>query len=447
MSETIHIYHTNDLHSHFANWPRIKSFLAERKRWHEGEGDVCLILDIGDHVDRSHPYTEGTAGKGNVQLLNEANYDAVTIGNNEGITLSKEELDELYIQAEFDVVVSNLFDLHGNRPKWAKSHRIIRTASGTRIGLVGATAEFTPFYRKLGWEITDAKESIIQTVKEIQDDTDLIVCLSHLGIKDDELLAELCPQINIILGAHTHHVFHDGKWQGDTLLGAAGKFGFFVGHITVEKEFEKTSARLIEVSGLCEVQEGFDEHLVEQGKIQMNELVFYSDKKLKAEWFKDSELATLFGQAMIEFTGADCALFNAGIFMEDIREGAMTRYNFHKMLPHPINPCVVELSGAELKEIYLQSLNSEWPQLELKGMGFRGVVFGKMIHLNMELIDRRLYIGNQRVVHDQMYQLVTLDMLTFGYFFPSLKRATKTYFMPEFLRDVFGQYFHNKAIK
>ncbi|EGA90466.1 hypothetical protein GPDM_04849 [Planococcus donghaensis MPA1U2] len=447
MSETIHIYHTNDLHSHFANWPRIKSFLAERKRWHEEEGDVCLVLDIGDHVDRSHPYTEGTAGKGNILLLNEAGYDAVTIGNNEGITLSKEELDDLYVQADFDVVVSNLFDFQGNRPTWAKPHQIIRTKSGTRIGLVGATAEFTPFYRKLGWQITDAKESISQSVEAIKDETDLIVCLSHLGIKDDELLAERCPQINIILGAHTHHVFHDGKWQGDTLLGAAGKFGFYIGHITVEKEFKKTSARLIEVSQLCEVQENFDEHLVEQGKIQMNELVFQSDKKLKAEWFKDSELATLFGEAMIEFTGADCALFNAGIFMEDIHEGAMTRYNFHKMLPHPINPCVVELSGAELKEIYLQSLNSEWPQLELKGMGFRGVVFGKMIHLNMELIDRRFYIGGRQVVHDQTYQLVTLDMLTFGYFFPSLKRATKTYFMPEFLRDVFGQYFHNKAIK
>lgn len=447
MSETIHIYHTNDLHSHFTNWPRIKSFLAERKRWHEEEGDVCLVLDIGDHVDRSHPYTEGTAGKGNVQLLNEANYDAVTIGNNEGITLSKDELDDLYVQAKFDVVVSNLFDLQGNRPKWAKPYKIIQTASGTRIGLIGATAEFTPFYRKLGWQITDAKRAIIQSVEEIKDKTDLIVCLSHLGIKEDELLAELCPQINIILGAHTHHVFHDGKWQGNTLLGAAGKFGFFVGHITVEKDFKKTSARLVEVSRLCEVQEKFDEHLIEQGRIQMNELVFRSDKELKAEWFKDSELATLFGEAMIEFTGADCALFNAGIFMEDLHEGEMTRYNFHKMLPHPINPCVVELSGAELKEIYLQSLNSEWPQLELKGMGFRGAVFGKMIHLNMELIDRRLYMGDRRVVHDQIYQLVTLDMLTFGYFFPSLKRARKTYYMPEFLRDVFGQYFRSKALK
>lgn len=447
MNETIHIYHTNDLHSHFANWPRIKSFLAERKRWHEEAGDICLILDIGDHADRSHPYTEGTAGKGNVQLLNEAGYDAVTIGNNEGITLSKEELDDLYVQADFEVVVSNLFDLDGNRPAWAKPSHIIHAKNGMRIGLVGATAEFTPFYRKLGWQITNAKESIAQEVEDIKGKTDLIVCLSHLGIKEDELLAELCPSINIILGAHTHHIFHEGKWQGDTLLGAAGKFGFYIGHIAVENAFRKSTAQLIETSSLQQLEEGFDEVLVEEGRKQMGDLVFHSTKLLKAEWFKDSELGTLFGQAMMEFAEADCALFNAGIFMEDMPKGDLTRYDFHRMLPHPINPCLVELTGAELKEIYLQSLNADWPQLELKGMGFRGVVFGKMLHLNMELIDHRFYINGQLAVHDHTYRLITLDMLTFGYFFPSLKRAAKTYFMPEFLRDVFSQYFHSKALK
>ena len=45
-------------------------------------GDAFFLFDIGDNVDRSHPFTEGTKGKGNIQLLNEAGYDAVTIGNN-----------------------------------------------------------------------------------------------------------------------------------------------------------------------------------------------------------------------------------------------------------------------------------------------------------------------------------------------------------------------------
>src|SRR5690606_15248925 len=153
---------------------------------------------------------------------------------NEGITLSKEELQDLYKQADFEVVLSNLFDDTGERPDWAKPYRITTTEEGIRIGLVGATAEFTPFYKRLGWTVTDAKQSIIDTVDEISGRTDLIICLSHLGIKEDEQLAELCPDIDVILGAHTHHIFHEGKEIGKTMLGAAGKFGMYIGHITID---------------------------------------------------------------------------------------------------------------------------------------------------------------------------------------------------------------------
>ena len=88
--EVIHVYHTNDIHSHFENWPQTSRFLRDKRSESERQNEAYFLFDIGDHVDRSHPFTEGTNGKGNVLLLNEAGYDAVTIGNNEGITMPKE---------------------------------------------------------------------------------------------------------------------------------------------------------------------------------------------------------------------------------------------------------------------------------------------------------------------------------------------------------------------
>ena len=87
MKETIHIYHTNDIHSHFENWPRIEKFLKEKKRQHEERNENVFLFDIGDFADRFHPLTEGTMGQGNTDLLNDIGVNAVTIGNNEGITL------------------------------------------------------------------------------------------------------------------------------------------------------------------------------------------------------------------------------------------------------------------------------------------------------------------------------------------------------------------------
>ena len=104
--ETIHIYHTNDVHSHLDHWLRIQQFLQKQKQLHKKAGDEVFLFDIGDFVDRWHPYTEGTKGQGNTKLLNDCGYTAVTIGNNEGINLSHEGLDHLYDGRKFDVLTA-----------------------------------------------------------------------------------------------------------------------------------------------------------------------------------------------------------------------------------------------------------------------------------------------------------------------------------------------------
>ncbi len=104
----IHIFHTNDLHSHFKYWPRMQSYVKEKRAQFAAIGETSYLFDVGDHLDRSNIYTEATIGQGNIQLLNEAGYDVVTIGNNEGITLSHDELYHLYDEATFDVVVANV---------------------------------------------------------------------------------------------------------------------------------------------------------------------------------------------------------------------------------------------------------------------------------------------------------------------------------------------------
>lgn len=89
-----------------------------------------MTIDIGDHVDRFHSISEATNGLGNTKLLNEALYDYVTIGNNEGITLAKEHLNRLYDDAGFEVLVANLFEKEGVRPSWAKPYKLHTTTDG-----------------------------------------------------------------------------------------------------------------------------------------------------------------------------------------------------------------------------------------------------------------------------------------------------------------------------
>ena len=134
-------------------------------------------------------------------------------------------------------------------------------------------------------------------------------------------------------------------------------------------------------------------------------------------------------------------MFNAGIFLDSLKKGKITNYDIHKILPHPINICVIELSGKELKEVYLQAQNEQWPHFELKGLGFRGSIFGKMLTYEFSMNKQRELIVNNEVVDlDRNYRLATLDMFTFGYFFPNFKYAKKKYYLPLFLRDILIEY-------
>src|SRR5699024_1698357 len=94
-------------------------------------------------------------------------------------------------------------------------------------------AAFPATYQPLGWEIKRATDVLPALLAELAPQVDFVVLLSHLGLPIDRFLAKKFPQIAIIIGAHTHHLLPTGEQQGATLLAAAGKFGQYVGKISL----------------------------------------------------------------------------------------------------------------------------------------------------------------------------------------------------------------------
>ncbi|MGP7816330.1 bifunctional metallophosphatase/5'-nucleotidase [Niallia sp. 01092] len=444
--EVIHIYHTNDLHSHFENWPKIFKLLRERKKWHEDAGDPVYVFDIGDHMDLCHPYTEATKGKINTELLERENYTAVTIGNNEGITLSYEALDSLYKTASFDVILANLYKADGDRPEWTTPYKIYTTTAGIKIGVIGITAYFDHLYELLGWKLTDPFHELEKQLSELKDNVDIIVVLSHLGINEDEEMAARFPEIDLILGAHTHHILHQGKLINNTLLGAAGKFGYFVGHIVltvdpINKIIMDKQATLYETSKLAAPKDGevYIENLYEQGKQELSTEVVTLAKK----WSKE-EIAKFLCKEIQYWCKADCAILNEGLILNDLQAGPVSYFDLLSICPHPINPCKVTLTGAELKEILLDLQDNKWEHFHLKGLGFRGKLMGKMISHGIKLEtsgERNTYFLEKKELHaDEKYTVAIPDMFTFGNFFPAIYRAKeKKYFLPEFMRNILAE--------
>ena len=62
------------------------------------------------------------------------------------------------------------------------------------------------------------RPAIIKWAYALKDEVDIVVCISHLGITEDELLAQECPAIDVIFGSHTHHVFEQGRMENGVFV-------------------------------------------------------------------------------------------------------------------------------------------------------------------------------------------------------------------------------------
>lgn len=430
------IYHTNDIHSHLHEYARITEYLAQER---PKLNHPSLYLDIGDHVDLSAPVTEATMGIKNVELLNDAHCDLATIGNNEGMTISHDALNTLYDNAKFDVTCANIFDERGQLPNNISSS-FIKVIDGVRILFVAATAPFTPFYRALDWVVTNPLEAIKDEISANEGAYDLLIIMSHVGVFFDEKLCQEIPEIDLILGSHTHHYFENGEFNHDVLMAAAGKYGYFLGEVTLEIEDNVVvhkEATIHPIEKLPEVETHFEA----EGKALLSDAVIDYPIQLPRRTNMISQTSYMLAESLFEFTNADCTIINAGLIVQGMDGNQITEYDIHQMLPHPINAVRIKLSGQELKQVIIKSQKQEYLNEHAQGLGFRGDIFGGYILYNLGFIESesRYFINGEEIDNDGTYILGTVDMYTFGRYFPMLKDQAIDYLMPEFLRDIFKE--------
>ena len=448
--EKIVIYHTNDLHSDFRFWPRIKAELVKKRTQHAEEGEQVLVFDIGDAADRVHPLMEATAGQEMTQLFNEAQYDAVTIGNNEGTTYSKEALNHLYDEANFTVLLANLVDQEtGEQPAWADAYQIIETKAGARIGLFGLTEPIYDAYENLGWTASDPIEATRILLAEHQHQADFWIVLSHLGIHSDRKLAELFP-LRLILGAHTHHALKKGEKIAGTWLAGAGSVGEYFGEVRLGYQDEEL---VVEQINLLDTRLDLDAVKGEQAEVAAyltkghellsDEKIAFMPKTYEKALFENSPLMQLVLDAIADFAGTDVAFLNAGLLMEHLEAGKVTANHLHRMLPHPIRVMHCEIKGKDIPELMheLARINQLMQETEPTGNGFRGKEFGKMCFKGVTVKDNQVYWLDKPIEPDKEYAFATVNYLSFYSIFDILNTHTKQkVFFPELLREVVGDY-------
>ena len=247
-SQPLVIMHTKDTHSQIDPYSKhedvnVGGFLRRDAAIREirAENPYTLLFDAGD-FSQGTPYFNIFKGYVEVRLMNAMGYDAATLGNHE-FDNGSAALAARLKTAKFPVVCANYQFENRKLGKIVKPYVIIERG-GKRIGVFGLGVNLDGYIApQIAREVTYLDPFICarNTVEELQrQHCDFIVCLSHIGadtnkVDNDIELARQVPDIDIIIGGHTHKPFDTLVNAGKTCIVQLKDKGKCFGVITVDK--------------------------------------------------------------------------------------------------------------------------------------------------------------------------------------------------------------------
>ncbi len=232
------ILHTNDFHD------TLKLEQASRLRQLRDDiGTHGLLLDAGDAVGAGN-ITFRPAGEPILERMTEAGYSAMTVGNRE-FHFSRIGFFSKLSKAGFPVLCANVRPINAIA---ARDPASLPTVAFTefllegnfKVVVFGVTVPMITeqmLVRKVSAYVFDDPIKVacdMATRLRESHNPDLLIAMTHIGIKQDERLAEACPVIDIIIGGHTHVTLPEGQRIGNTLLVQAASHGRYYGRIDID---------------------------------------------------------------------------------------------------------------------------------------------------------------------------------------------------------------------
>ena len=212
---SLRILHTNDHHAHLEPvkfGDRVLGGIACRRTLvdqiraeSKTNQEPLLLLDAGD-IFQGTLYFNQYLGQADLDFYNALAYDAGTIGNHE-FDRGQQVLADFIAKAKFPIISANI-DIAPESPLYGKVlpwH--VLNVKGEKIGVFGLTTPDTAILSSVGdgVKFTDPIAAARASVRALkQQGINKIVALTHIGFENDIALARKVPDIDIIIGAHSH---------------------------------------------------------------------------------------------------------------------------------------------------------------------------------------------------------------------------------------------------
>lgn len=363
----------NDVHSHADGFSKIETEVSKFRNENAKRGEDSFVFVGGDS------YVGGNDKKNHfiIKLLNIIKPDANVSGNHEFDWKGSLGLSQRMDHQKFPTLGLNIklkpnsaLDDDVKAGRLAKS--IVVEKNGEKFGVIGLSP--TDLFMRVSQQTKDyCKDFDImktpETHKAVQEEINRlekaginkIVVVSHMGYDADVAMAKAVNGIDVIHGAHSHHLlpnlvpgvnYFTSQRGEPVIITQAGKNGHDIGILDVVYDAQgKIIQAKNEIKSLKETAPSLIADTAEKMFMGTPQVVgsFANDSKLLPEYaLEENPISSFLCDSYKKYTGADIVLNNAGTLRASLKQGPITDSQLSDILPYYNEVSVYKFSEKEI---------------------------------------------------------------------------------------------------
>jgi 5'-nucleotidase/UDP-sugar diphosphatase len=374
-------------------------------------GDVA-VLNAGDDFQGT-PISSITRGRSQIELMNIIDPDAMTLGNHE-FDYGLQNLENDLSLAHFPILNANIFDERSGRN--FQEPYLMKTFGNVKVGIIGLIAPDLPILtmrealkglRMLN-HVQVARKYITELKKQ---HVNLIVVLSHIGVDADKALADSIPDIDVIVGGHSHTSLFQPIKRRHTIICQAGARGRWIGELDLTVDLAGDSVFQYDGKLIETVVGNVAPDPIAAAKVnelessvakELNQVVGTLEVDWRSEYKHESNIGDWASDVMRAFAETDIAFANTGGFRKNLHAGKITVRDVWEIFPFNNDFVTFRINGKMLRAMISWQADGKGELMQVSGVRY---TFDSSKSLGQKVLS--IEVNGNPVDDDKTYSVVT----------------------------------------